>query len=281
MQKENEIQSVTLSVIGDGNKRKRYEELTFLDDFMFGKIMSDKENCREFLRILLKIDPETEIADPVTQNSLRNSPESKSIIVDVRTHDEFNDYDIEAQKQNHPNLPKRTRYYQAMMDVDFLEAGHDYLELRNNFIIFICLHDLFGAGRPVYTFQNRCNEDNSILLSDETKKIFLVASKCDKIKSNREIRDFMEYVKTGNAESTYTQRIDEIVRKAHENPIWKREYMDAMIEDIRVEKARYEGARNNALQNARNFLNMGLSIEMIAKGTGLSIEEIKSLQKGM
>ena len=64
----------------------------------------------------------------------------------------------------------------------------------------------------------------------------------------------MEYVKTGNAESTYTQRIDEIVRKAHENPIWKREYMDAMIEDIRVEKARYEGARNNALQNARNFL---------------------------
>ena len=90
----------------------------------------------------------------------------------------------------------------------------------------------------------------------------------------------MEYVKTGNAESTYTQRIDEIVRKAHENPIWKREYMDAMIEDIRVEKARYEGARNTALQNARNLLEMNLgTIEQIARATGLSVEEVQSLAK--
>ena len=88
----------------------------------------------------------------------------------------------------------------------------------------------------------------------------------------------MEYVKTGNAESTYTQRIDEIVRKAHENPIWKREYMDAMIEDIRVEKARYEGARNTALQNAGNLLEMNLgTIEQIARATGLSVEEIEQL----
>ena len=53
-----------------------------------------------------------------------------------------------------------------------------------------------------------------------------------------------------------------------------------MIEDIRVEKARYEGARNNALQNARNLLEMKLlSIEQIAQATGLSIEEVQSLAK--
>ena len=33
---------------------KRYEELTFVDDFMFGKVMEDKELCREVLECLLE-----------------------------------------------------------------------------------------------------------------------------------------------------------------------------------------------------------------------------------
>jgi predicted transposase/invertase (TIGR01784 family) len=41
-------------------------------------------------------------------------------------------------------------------------------------------------------------------------------------------------------------------------------------------KARTE-KKEMALNTARNFKNMGLSIEDIAKGTGLSIEEIKAL----
>ena len=116
-------QTVTLAVVGDGNRIKPYEELTLMDDFMFGKIMSDKENCRKLLEIILHIDPATEIADPISQNSFRVSPGAKSIIVDIRTSDALNDYDIEAQKQNHPDLPKRARYYQAMMDIDF-ECAH-------------------------------------------------------------------------------------------------------------------------------------------------------------
>ena len=116
-------QTVTLAVVGDGNRIKPYEELTLMDDFMFGKIMSDKENCRKLLEIILHIDPATEIADPISQNSFRVSPGAKSIIVDIRTSDALNDYDIEAQKQNHPDLPKRARYYQSMMDIDF-ECAH-------------------------------------------------------------------------------------------------------------------------------------------------------------
>ena len=38
MQNENNNnfpQTVTIAVVGDENRRKRYEELTFMDDFMF------------------------------------------------------------------------------------------------------------------------------------------------------------------------------------------------------------------------------------------------------
>lgn len=64
-------QTVTLAVVGDGNRIKPYEELTLMDDFMFGKIMSDKENCRKLLEIILHIDPATEIADPISPATTR------------------------------------------------------------------------------------------------------------------------------------------------------------------------------------------------------------------
>ena len=44
-----------------------------------------------------------------------------------------------------------------------------------------------------------------------------------------------------------------------------------------VEKGRAEGERNKAIETARNFLKMGLTIQQIAQGTGLSEEEISSL----
>ena len=39
-----------------------------------------------------------------------------------------------------------------------------------------------------------------------------------------------------------------------------------------------EGSRQKAEETAKNFLKMGLPIEQIAKGTGLSIEEIQKLK---
>ena len=38
-----------------------------------------------------------------------------------------------------------------------------------------------------------------------------------------------------------------------------------------------EGETNKAKEVARNFLAMGLSVEQVAQGTGLSVEEIKKL----
>ena len=45
------------------------------------------------------------------------------------------------------------------------------------------------------------------------------------------------------------------------------------------EKGLSQGEHRKAIETAKNFLDMGISIEQIAQGTGLSIEEIKSLAK--
>ena len=44
------------------------------------------------------------------------------------------------------NLPKRMRYYQGMIDLNILEKGENYKNLKKSFVIFICTFDLFGLG---------------------------------------------------------------------------------------------------------------------------------------
>ena len=70
-------------------------------------------------------------------------------------------------------LAKRTRYYQAMIDMDMLKKGEVYNQLRPSYIIFICTFDAFDEGLPMYTFRNRCVEKDGLELGDEATKIFL------------------------------------------------------------------------------------------------------------
>lgn len=35
--------------------RKKYEELTIIDDFMFGKVMRDPKRCKKLLEIILDV----------------------------------------------------------------------------------------------------------------------------------------------------------------------------------------------------------------------------------
>ena len=42
-----------------------------------------------------------------------------------------------------------------------------------------------------------------------------------------------------------------------------------------------EGKRDTALQNARNFIRMGIPLEQIAKGTELPLETVLHLQEEM
>ena len=101
-------------------------------------------------------------------------PSAKSVRLDVYIEDDNNTvYDLEVQTTNKRNLGKRTRYYQSMMDIRIIEKGQDYKKLKKSFVIFICNYDPFGKNRYIYTFQNHCNEDLSVVLKDEATKIII------------------------------------------------------------------------------------------------------------
>ncbi len=99
----------------------------------------------------------------------------------------------------------------------------------------------------------------------------------------------MEYVSTGRAASDYTATINDLVTKARENPTWKREYMDAMMDTVRQqremreaeEQGMVQGEHRRAMEDARRMLAYGDSVDKIADITQLSTEEVKQLQQDM
>ena len=49
-------------------------------------------------------------------------------------------------------------------------------------------------------------------------------------------------------------------------------------EKFGLEKGLVEGEKKAKIESAKRFLSMGLSVEQVAAGTGLSLEEIKNLK---
>ena len=261
--------------------RKPFDELTIADDFMFCKVMEDESLCKTFLELLLtgKVGKITYLS---SQNAVTTNSEAKSIRLDVLVKDETGKpYDVEMQVGNEHNLPKRMRYYQAALDVSFLDQGYSYQTLNDSYIIFICLFDPVGSNGAVYSFETICIEDTSIPLQDGTKKIILNAGAFEQT-DNRELQGFLRYVKTGELTTDYTKRIESMIQTVKMNEQARQEYrfksaviMDA--EDRGLERGLVEGSRQAKLETARLMLHRSYPVSEICLMTGLSKEEIEKL----
>ena len=257
--------------------KKKFDDLTIADDFMFCKVMQNEAICKEFLEIILK-DKIGKITYLAPQNTVATGIEAKSVRLDLLIKDETGkSYDIEMQISNEYNIPKRMRYYQAAIDIAFLDKGAHYKILNDCYIIFICLFDAVGKDKPLYTFENMCLEDKETLLQDGTKKIIINAEAFNKAES-ADMKGFLEYLKTGTPNTEYTGRIETMIQTVKKSEAARQEYrfMSAFEMDAR-EEGFSEGAHRKALETAKNLLDLGLSIENIAQATGLSEADIKTL----
>ena len=95
---------------------------------------------------------------------------SKGIRLDVYAKNNTQAFNLEMQASDSKELPERARYYQGCMDVDTLQSSQKYKELKDSYVIFICIPDIFEKGYACYCFENLCREDHSIHLNDRTYK---------------------------------------------------------------------------------------------------------------
>ncbi|MBP5275477.1 MAG: Rpn family recombination-promoting nuclease/putative transposase [Lachnospiraceae bacterium] len=254
--------------MGELRKMKKYEELKFQDDFMFGKVMEDMELSRDLLQCLLQ-KPVGEMTAVQTQREFGYVTDGKPIRLDVYNIDSNNViYDTEIENLNHKSvesheLPKRSRFYQASIDIDYLDKGETYSKLPDSNVMFICTFDPFGKGYGVYTFNYTCKENQEIQLKDGATRVFYNCT-YEGEDLPEDIKKFYKYIRTGKSESALTERIDEAVVKCRQNEIWRTQYMKerVVIMDAR-EEGREEERESNIEKLAAHFVseNKDLSME--------------------
>lgn len=85
---------------------------------MFGKVMQNAELCKDLLQRIL---PDLEI------DHIEYPEAQKGIRPDVYIKDgKGTVYDIEMQAVDTKELPKRSRYYQSMLDMQLIDRGQTY-----------------------------------------------------------------------------------------------------------------------------------------------------------
>lgn len=272
----------------DEHKRYRtkpWEELTFADNFLFCKIMEDSpELCRQLLELLLDIRI-GRIEQPQSERTMQEALGAKAVRFDVYVKDDSRIFDIEIQTTDAQNLPERARYYQSVIDMDNLSKGENYTRLKDTYVIFLCLKDIFRRRLPVYFFENTCRADKTLTLGDRAYKVFFNAANCDTLKSD-EMRNFFRFLKGERAESVFSKRIAEKVAFAKQNMQWRKQYM-TWQQTIDVEKmfafeeGHVAGVQEGIRESARNLLKEGDAPEKVARCCSLPLEEVLALREAL
>lgn len=265
-----------------------WEELGIANDFLFGKVMQDAELCKELLKMILPQLGIDHIEYPQLQKGIKPDADAKSVRLDVYVKDgKGTVYDVEMQVADTKELPKRTRYYQAMIDLEMIDKGQPYKLLKPSYIIFICPFDLFGEGRHIYSFQNICLEDYHIYLGDGTTKIFLnTDSDMDDV--SKELRAFLDYVAGKEPEDSFVKKLNNAVREAKKNREWRHEYMTLLMRDQEniekgIKQGIEQGIEKGIIIMVENALVTTGDIKQTAKLLKIGEEEVRKIatEKGI
>ena len=231
---------------------EKWKNATIANNFIFYKVMhNNPEVCKELLEILLEI--KIDKIEMKQEETIEIDYGKKGVRLDVYAIGSKSAYNIEIQATDTGELPERARYYSAVLDVDDLDSGSHYKNLRNNFVIFICVPDIFNKGLAKYTFENLCIENPEIKLNDRSYKYFFIAKNYDKILDERQ-KSFLKLVTDNKSTGEFSEKISKLVEDAKHNTQWRKQFMDLEREKaFAYQDGRNEKAIEDALMLIRDF----------------------------
>ena len=273
-------------------EQKPLKDLNLLDRFLFSQAADDPDTMRDMLEIILGREVVLKLL-PQTEKEQRTHPLNRYVRLDVWAMDEEERiYNTEVQREDTGNLPKRSRFYQALIDSNLLKPGEvGFQRLNPVYIILICPFDLFGYGLYRYTFQMQCKEVPGLSLQDDAIRIFLNTRGQHAEGVPQELIELLRYMEHTTEEvsaSCTSERIHNIQKRIHAIKSSEKigvKYMQAWEEKIlEQEKAREEGhasgLREGLIQKLKELVEKkvqkGYSAEEIAE---MLEEDIETIQK--
>ena len=284
--------------------------LLAVNDFVF-KFIFGMEERKELLRSLINLTLERAGLPLAATLTLRNPfinpkhEDDKASVLDVEaTDDHERIFDLEIQLRREPAYAERALFYWSRKYGDQLTEGKNYRELHP----VIGIHILDFTLRPdkrhffkIYRFKDDTDPDPASALSLTPNATLIMlelplmppARDCGRLEKlllllkNEGGDEAM--VKTLTEQDKLLAEIDEAYHKFHADPDLRSIYegrlkwqMDqatalAVAKDEGLAEGKAEGKADGKAEAARNLRQLGVSLDIIAKATGLSPEELAKI----
>lgn len=234
--------------------KRTIEQLNLMEDFLFQEVLNSQEAGSKVAQLILSVILQRPIGEVVVQTQKIRTPGTTSghairmdaYIEEAETTSKEQKgviYDVEPHLGDVRELPKRSRYYQALIDSGQLKVSESYRELGPLWIIIITSQDIFGENRMCYTFEHRCKEDPNIILGDEACRVFLCSK--GEIGARDDLAELLHYMEDSrirNVQTETTKQIHELVEKVkHNHEVGVRFLKAIEYEEYIREKATAEG----------------------------------------
>lgn len=283
-------------------------KLDIKEDYMFKKVFGDRDDnpiLISFLNAVLNKKPLIKSVKILNSELVRDFPDTKTVILDVQAKIEDGTYvDIELQRSYASDLLNRFLLYGAKQLCKHSSKGKNVptLDVEPK-VISIWILDCCVKGLEIFTedlpIGNFCyTTENDITKKVITPNFTIIPLELPKIKKyknvNPELIAWLNFFKNSQNISKPVE-IEEI-HEAYEKMksiggdkgyiyyIEAREKYNidnnAKLRDKLIaceKKGQKIGEHKKAVETAKNFLKMGLTVEQVSIGTGLSVDEVKSL----
>ena len=248
------------------------DQLCLFDDEMFRECFRGHPECTtELLKIILGM-PNLRIINHTVEKALKNGTR-RGVRLDVYAEDMDTKavYNIEIQKRDTGNLPRRARYYSSLLDSKCtIKQLNDFDSLPESFVIFICKDDIMGLGKGLYRFTR---QSDGLALGDGSNILFVNGS----YEGDDELGSLMKDLQERNSEKIGNSVLAGRFEEAREDIKIRRDKRMVVTHfDKLMEKSKEEGR----VESAQKLLELGkLTNEEIAQVTGLTIEQIEEMAK--
>lgn len=274
-----------------------YDDRMILDpknDVVFQKIFGSPENediLISFLNALLEKTEKEKIKHIEyvdTKLSDIETIDDKIGILDVRVTTEKGIHiNVEIQLINRYNMINRTLFYWSKLFSRQIKKGENYKNLNKTITINI-LNFNYIDSEKYHTTYHLYEDDEKIMLSDTLEIHFVELPKFldEKPELNNSLNKWLAFLTKPEKEVMEVVEMGEpAIRKAITVlDMLSRDPETVRLAELRMkkildEKSMLEGAKQEGKEeDALNFLKLGISEEIVAQGTGLSIDKIMEIK---
>ena len=277
--------------IMQAKKSKTLQELNLTDDFLFDVATEELENCKAIIELTTGLRLKS-LKWKSGQKVIHNLPGKRGVRLDfIAESEDGRIFDVEMQNRNEGNIPKRTRFYQALIDAPILKSGErGFVKMNPLYIIIICNYDPYGKKKYCYTFDNQCKEVPGLRLGDEVTKLLLSTKGENEEEVSKELVDFLHYVTESN-ENGLPDECDERLKRLHESireikasadmevEYMKMEERERIIRDEGVEFGKQIGIINGKIEDILELLEDKGDVPEKVKAEILAETDLEVLKK--